>query len=65
MITRKQIRFRLSLAVIGAFFLLLFGQYFIEIPESNRELVQTMITFLGGSFVTIIGFYFTDSNQDE
>ena len=64
MITRKQMRFRIAISVLGSFFALLAALIFVPIPEPNREIFKTLLTFLGGAVVTIIGFYFTDSDRE-
>lgn len=47
------------------FFACLGFLFFQNIPDSNREVLITLTGSLGGSFVTIIAFYFGDSDGHD
>ena len=53
--------------IVGVLITLMFGGMlcilsFVDIPESSRDVLQVLIGALSGSFVTMVAFYFGDSD---
>jgi len=61
MTARQKIRLVLMLITGGTFFSCLMSLFYVEIPTGNKDILIAMTGFLGGAFVTIITFYFGDS----
>ena len=63
--TKRKIRFVAMCIVGGLFGLSLSGVFFVPIPEGNQTLAAALAGSLGGSFGTIVAFYFGDSETKE
>ena len=64
-ITRKQIRFNLALLLLIGFFTLLGMMLFVPVPPSNEAVLNVLTGFMGGAFVTMVSFYFGDSEGND
>lgn len=64
---RRRARARLIIAVIVVALVVVgFGWLFIhEIPAGNRDVLQTLLGAITGSMLTIVAYYFGDSEHTE
>lgn len=63
--TNRQIRLIIALIVAAMFGGVLAGLFLIELPPGNADVLKVTLGFLGGSFVTMIAFYFGDSEGKD
>lgn len=49
-----------SLIFIG-FFGIVGALIFVDVPVSNADILKVLLGFIGGAFVTMVSFYFGDS----
>lgn len=64
--TKRQVRFVIALILGVMFGLTLAALVFVEMPAGNSDVMKVLVGFLGGAFVTMITFYFGDSDgKDE
>lgn len=47
------------------FFACVIMLFLVEIPQGNKEVLITLMGALGGSFVTIMTYYFGDSDGHD
>ena len=64
---RRRARARLIIAVIMVSLVVIgFGWLFIhEVPAGNRDVLQTLLGAITGSVLTIVAYYFGDSEHTE
>lgn len=59
--SKTQVRvFVASLTAFG-FFALLGSLIFFPVPLNNADILKVLVGFLGGAFVTMVAYYFGDS----
>jgi hypothetical protein len=56
--------------LIGTLVTVMFGGMlavlsFAEIPDGSKDVLQVLIGALGGAFITMVSFYFGDSDGSE
>lgn len=65
-LTKSDIRSTITLVVLFGCFIILFTLIFRPIPETNHDLVSSMLSFITGSaFGAVIGYYFSASKTDR
>ncbi len=58
--TKQKTRLTMSIMLGVGFFGLLGALMFVPIPEANADIVKVLTGFVGGSFLTMVSFYFGD-----
>lgn len=58
---KSQIRLLLGVLLIVGFIGMVGAMLFVEIPDRNADIVKVLVGFLGGAFITMVGFYFGSS----
>jgi uncharacterized membrane protein len=53
-----------SLVIIGLF-ILVYILVFVEVPEQNENILYMIAGLIGGSFVTVVAYYFGSSNGSK
>jgi pilus assembly protein TadC len=61
--SKQQIRLFLGVLLIVGFIGMVGAMLFVEIPTANADIVKVLVGFLGGAFVTMVGFYFGSSEE--
>lgn len=63
MILLNKTNVRLMMAVVLSlmFTFILWSLVYVEVPEANADVLKVTLGFLGGAFVTMVTFYFGDS----
>jgi len=64
-LTKRNVRLTIGLFALTLFAGLLLSLIFVEVPEGNRDILKVLTGFVGGAVVTIIAFYFGDSDGKE
>lgn len=65
MTPKQRIRLIIGTFVFATFAGMLLSLIFIEVPEGNRDILKVLTGFVGGAFVTMVAFYFGDSDGKE
>jgi len=65
MISKRAIRLMIAVILAVMFGFVLVALIFIVIPAGNKDVLQVTLGFLGGAFVTMIAFYFGDSDGKD
>lgn len=63
--SNRQIRLIIALITASLFGAVLAGLFLIELPAGNADVLKVTLGFLGGAFVTMITFYFGDSEGKD
>lgn len=63
--TKSTVRLIIATFAIVGFFVMLGLLLFYAIPEPNRDAILTLLGGFMGAFLTIIAFYFGDSEGKE
>lgn len=63
--TKSTVRLIIATVSIVGFFAMLGLLLFFEIPATNRDAILTLLGGFMGAFLTIIAFYFGDSEGQE
>ena len=63
--SNRQIRLIIALVVASLFGATLAGLFLLELPDNNADVLKVTLGFLGGSFVTMVTFYFGDSEGKD
>ena len=64
-LTKRNVRLIVALVVGVIFAGLLLSLIFIEVPEGNQDILKVLVGFVGGAFVTMVAYYFGDSDGKE
>lgn len=59
--SKTRIRITLACLLLVGFFGLVGIMLFYEIPEQNADIIKVLVGFIGGAFITMVSFYFGDS----
>ena len=59
--SKQQVRLLMGSLTAFGFFGLLAALVLLKVPVENADILKVLVGFLGGSFVTVISFYFGDS----
>lgn len=59
--SKTKIRITLAILLLVGFFGLIGIMLFFEVPEENADIIKVLVGFIGGAFVTMVSFYFGDS----
>ncbi len=59
--SKSRIRLTMAVVLVLGFFGLIGVMLFFPIPVSNSDIIKVLVGFVGGSFVTMVSFYFGDS----
>jgi hypothetical protein len=65
MTPKQKIRLLIGTLVTLMFAGMLYILSYVEIPGGSRDVLQVLIGALGGAFITMISFYFGDSDGSE
>ena len=58
---KSHIRLLMGLLISLGFFGIVGSMVFISVPESSADILKVLVGFIGGAFVTMVSFYFGDS----
>ena len=58
---RAKTRLLIALILAVGFFALLYIMIFNPVPPENSDVLKVLVGFMGGAFVTMVTFYFGDS----
>jgi len=61
--TKRRNRFIIALFIAGMFMGMLVALLFFDIPAANHDIIKVLVGFLGGSFVTMVGYFFGSSDS--
>ena len=64
-LTQRGVRLLVAMSVGGTFAGLLVSLIFLEVPAGNRDIIKVLVGFVGGAFVTMVAYYFGDSDGTE
>ena len=64
-LTKRNVRLIVALVVGVIFAGLLLSLIFITVPAGNQDILKVLVGFVGGAFVTMVSFYFGDSDGKE
>jgi hypothetical protein len=65
-LTKTDIRNTISLTVVYFTFMTLWILMFTPVPESNHDIVNSIISFITGTALGgIIGYHFSDNKKDK
>lgn len=59
--SKANIRLFIGIMVTLGFFGIIGALVLIAVPQVNADIVKVLVGFIGGAFVTMISFYFGDS----
>ena len=59
--SKTNIRMCMAVIVSMGFFGIVGTLIFVEIPETSADILKVLVGFIGGAFVTMVSFYFGDS----
>ena len=59
--SKQNVRLFMGCVTAIGFFGLLAALIVFKVPVENADILKVLVGFLGGSFVTVIAFYFGDS----
>ena len=59
--TKANTRMFMGLLISVGFFGIVGTLIFVEIPETSADILKVLVGFIGGAFVTMVSFYFGDS----
>lgn len=59
--SKSKIRLTMAIVLVLGFFGLIGVMLFFPIPISNADIIKVLVGFVGGAFVTMVSFYFGDS----
>ncbi len=63
--TKARIRMFIGVLVAFIFGGLLTALVFVNVPPNNADILKVLVGFVGGSFVTMVSYYFGDSEGKE
>ena len=64
-LSKRGVRLIVAIILALTFSGVLLALIFLQIPEANADIMKVLVGFLGGAFVTMISFYFGDSDSRE
>ena len=59
--SKQKVRLTMAIVLVMGFFGLIGTMLFFPVPSSNADIIKVLVGFVGGAFVTMIAFYFGDS----
>jgi len=59
--TKANTRMFMGLLISVGFFGIVGTLIFVEIPTTSADILKVLVGFIGGAFVTMVSFYFGDS----
>ena len=65
MTMKMKVRTLMATLVSLIFAGLLCSLIFVEVPGANADILKVLVGFVGGSFVSMISFYFGDSEGKD
>jgi len=64
-LTKRNVRLTIALVIGVVFSGLLLSLIFVQVPENNRDILKVLVGFVGGAFVTMVSYYFGDSDGSD
>ena len=59
--SKTNIRMFMGMLISIGFFGIVGTLIFVEIPTTSADILKVLVGFIGGAFVTMVSFYFGDS----
>jgi hypothetical protein len=62
-VIKFNMRIILGVLLSAGFFGIVITMLFRPVPMTNSDIIKVIVGFIGGAFVTMISFYFSDSDR--